>query len=138
MTPVLFNIFINDFYGVKCIFPKFTDDTKLVGIADSLKIQKASRKGTYIDQNHWAICNSMKFIKCWILLLELSNIRHTYSLGRKWLERSPAERDLGTLVDSWLNMSQQHTLAAKKESSNVEYIKLSIAKQSKGSFSNYI
>jgi len=60
-----------------------------------------------------------------------------YSLGDKWLERRPAERDLGVLVDSWLKMSQQYTLAAKRESSILGYIKHNIANQ-KRSLSNYI
>lgn len=41
--------------------------------------------------------NEMKFnkSKCWILHLGQSNVRHKHKLGDKWLESSPAERDLG-------------------------------------------
>ncbi|KAK4830251.1 hypothetical protein QYF61_009318 [Mycteria americana] len=46
--------------------------------------------------------------KCQILHLGCSNARYKYKLGDKWLESSPAERNLGVLVDSRLNMSQQH------------------------------
>ncbi|KAK4825766.1 hypothetical protein QYF61_002329 [Mycteria americana] len=42
-----------------------------------------------------------------------SHAGHKYKLGEEWLDNSPAERDLGVLVHSRLNMSQQHALTAK-------------------------
>jgi len=35
-------------------------------------------------------------------------------LGKEWLESSPAERDLGVMVGSRINTSQQRALAAKR------------------------
>ena len=77
---------------------------------------------------HWAIINGMKFnkTKCWILHLGWSNAGHRYKLGEEWLESSPAERDLGLLVDSRLNVSQQSALAAKRANCILGCIKHSI------------
>ena len=62
-----------------------------------------------------AHANLMKFnkAKCNILHKGQGNLKHTYRLGREWLESSP-EKDLGMSVDKRLNMSQQRVLAAQK------------------------
>jgi len=70
----------------------------------------------------------MKFKKyrCQTLLLGQRNARDQYKLGEQWLESSPAERSLGVLVDSRLNVSQQCGPAAQRASPILGFINHSI------------
>ena len=69
--------------------------------------------------------------KCRVLHLGRNSYMRQYRLGDDMLQMSFAERDLGVLVDSRLDMSQQCSLVAKKTNGILGCIKKSVASRSR-------
>ncbi|KAK4815560.1 hypothetical protein QYF61_004077 [Mycteria americana] len=116
LGPVLFNIFINDLdEGIEC----------------TLREEGSAEGSGQLDP--WAEVNCMGFskAKCKVLHLGHNNPMQCYRLGEEWLESCQTEKDLGVLVDSWLDMSQQCAQVAKKANGTLTSIKNSVASRTR-------
>lgn len=97
-----------------CALGRFADDAKVGAVAATLQGCAAVQRshGRLVKEADRSLMEPSKG-KCKVLHLGRNKPVHQYMLGSAWLESSLAEKDLGVLLNTGLDMSQQCVLEVK-------------------------
>ena len=109
LGPVLFLIYINDLdNNLISKLSKFADDTKLCKSINSLDDMHSLQND--LDRLHeWSVKWQMTFNvdKCVVMHVGSNNVNNSYVLGNQELKSSNKEKDVGVIMDSTFNFSDQ-------------------------------
>ena len=129
LGPAQFNTVIDDLVeGIECTISKLAGYIKLGGSVNLPGSRKALQRD--LDRpDCWAESNGMKFnkTKCWVLHFAAT----TPGLEQSGWKTVWEKKDLGVLVDSQLNMSQQCAQLAKEANGVLACIRNSVVTRSR-------